>query len=112
MWLPAAGLLAGIIVGLVFSVSIPAEYARYTALALLAALDAVLGAARAELEGTYENRIFLSGVTTNMFLAGLLAFLGDRLGVELYLAAVVAFGVRVFNNAAIIRRYLLLRGKK
>lgn len=109
MWLPALGLVAGIVIGLIFSISIPADYARYTAIAVLAGLDSILGAARAELEGQYDNRIFISGLVTNMLLAGLLTFLGDRLGVELYFAAIVAFGVRLFNNMGIIRRRLLLR---
>src|SRR5438067_13851184 len=109
MWLPALGLLAGIVIGLIFSLSIPADYARYTAIAVLAGLDSILGAARAELEGQYDNRIFISGLLTNMLLAGLLTFLGDRLGVELYFAAIVAFGARLFNNMGIIRRRLLLR---
>ena len=109
MWLPALGLLAGIVIGLIFSLSIPADYARYTAIAVLAGLDSILGAARAELEGKYDNRIFISGLVTNMLLAGLLTFLGDRLGVELYFAAIVAFGARLFNNMGIIRRRLLLR---
>ncbi len=51
----------------------------------------------------------MTGLLSNMLLAGLLTFLGDRLGVDLYLAAIVAFGVRLFNNLAIIRRYLLSR---
>lgn len=109
MWLPAFGLLAGIVIGLLFSLSIPADYARYTAIAVLAGLDSILGAARAELEGEYENRIFITGLITNMLLAGLLTFLGDRLGVELYFAAIVAFGARLFTNIGIIRRRLLLR---
>ena len=112
MWLPVLGLLVGIVMGMLFSLSIPAEYARYTALAILAALDSVLGAARAELEGYYDNEIFITGLVTNMLLAGLLTFLGDRLGVELYIAAVVAFGVRLFNNLATIRRKLLVRGRR
>ena len=109
MWLPALGLLVGIMLGMVFSVSIPSEYARYTALAILAGLDSILGAARAELEGTYRTEVFLSGLVMNMLMSGLLAFLGDRLGVELHVAAIVAFGVRLFNNMAVIRRHLLDR---
>src|SRR5919197_3416896 len=109
MWLPALGLLAGIVIGLIFSLSIPADYARYTAIAVLAGLDSILGAARAELEGQYDNRVFVSGLVTNMLLAGLLTFLGDRLGVDLYVAAIVAFGVRLFNNLGIIRRRLFFR---
>jgi small basic protein len=58
----------------------------------------VLGATRAELEGTYNHRVFITGFFANALLAGLLTFIGDRLGVELYLAAIVAFGVRLFDT--------------
>jgi small basic protein len=108
-WLAILGLLVGVGLGLAFSLTIPAQYSRYTAMALLAAFDSVLGAVRAELDAEFDNRIFVTGFFVNMILAGLLTFLGDRLGVELYIAAIVAFGVRMFNNLAIIRRQLLER---
>jgi small basic protein len=107
MWLPLVGLLIGIIIGSLFSLQIPAQYSRYTAMAILAALDSVLGALRAELQGEYDNLIFVTGFFGNALLAGGLTFVGDRMGVELYLAAIVAFGVRLFNNLAIVRRAML-----
>ncbi|MGB9594492.1 MAG: small basic family protein [Anaerolineae bacterium] len=109
MWLPLIGLLIGLIIGSVVSISIPAEYARYTAVAILAALDSVLGAVRANLAHDYDNAIFITGFFGNTLLAAILTFLGDRLGVELYYAAIFAFGVRLFNNLALIRRHLLVR---
>ena len=107
MWLPLVGLLIGIVIGSLFSLQIPAQYSRYTAMAILAALDSVLGALRAELQGEYDNLIFVTGFFGNALLAGGLTFVGDRMGVELYLAAIVAFGVRLFNNLAIVRRAML-----
>jgi len=107
MWLPIIGLLVGIVIGSIFSITIPAPYSRYTAIAILAASDSILGAARAYLEGQYDNRVFISGFCINALLAGFLTFVGGRLGVELYYAAIVAFGVRLFNNLAIIRRHFL-----
>ena len=107
MWLPLVGLLLGIIIGSIFSLQIPAQYSRYTAMAILATLDSVLGAMRAELQGEYDNWVFVTGFFGNAILAAGLTFLGDRMGVELYLAAIVAFGVRLFNNLAILRRILL-----
>ena len=107
MWLPIIGLLVGVIVSYLLSITIPVQYSRYTALAILAASDSILGAARAQLEGQYDNKIFVSGFCVNALLAGLLTFVGDRLGVELYYAAIVAFGVRLFDNLAIIRRHFL-----
>ena len=112
MWLPLIGLLIGLILGSVLSITIPVEYTRYTAVAILAALDSVLGALRADLENKYDNLIFVSGFFVNALLAVLLTLLGDRLGVELYYAAIVAFGVRMFTNLAIIRRRLMIRARE
>jgi len=73
----------------------------------VALLDSLLGALRAELEGHFDTRIFLSGFYTNALLAAGLAFLGDRLGIDLYLVALFAFGWRIFQNVAVIRRHFL-----
>jgi small basic protein len=109
MWLPLLGLLTGVVIGLSFSISVPADYARYTGMAILAAMDSILGAVSAEVDGRYENDIFVAGLFSNMLLAGTLTYLGDRLGVELYFAAIVAFGARMFNNLAIVRRHFIAR---
>jgi small basic protein len=107
LWVPLLFLLVGLAIGLQLNFTVPQEYARYTAVGILAAFDAVLGAIRAELNKSYSNRIFLSGFASNVLLAAGLTFLGDRLGVDLSLAAVVAFGVRLFTNIALVRRHLL-----
>ena len=78
-----------------------------TAVAILAGLDSILGAVRAELDGHYDNRIFLSGFIANTAVAVLLTFVGDRLGIDLYLVALIAFGLRIFQNVALIRRHFL-----
>jgi small basic protein len=97
----------GILVGLNAPLQIPPGYARYTAVMILAALDSILGAVKAWLNGNFENKVFLSGLLVNSIVAGALTYLGDKLGVELYFAAIVAFGVRIFDNLAVIRRHLL-----
>ncbi len=107
MLLPLAGLLVGVLLGLVLNVNVSFEFARYTAVAILAALDSVLGAVRAELDGGYDNRIFISGFITNAIVAVLLTFIGDRLGLDLYLVALITFGLRIFQNVALIRRHFL-----
>ncbi len=107
MFLPLAGLLVGVLAGLVLNVNVGFEFTRYTAVAILAALDSVLGAVRAELDGVYDNRIFISGFVVNAIVAVLLAFIGDRLGVDLYLVALITFGPRIFQNVALIRRHFL-----
>ena len=107
MWIPLAGLLLGVLLGLVLQVSVSFELARYSAVAILASFDSVLGAIRAELDGTFNDRIFLSGFIVNALVAVLLTFLGDQLGLDLYLVAMIAFGLRIFNNVALIRRHFL-----
>ncbi|GAA5526555.1 MULTISPECIES: small basic family protein [Herpetosiphon] len=107
MWIPLAGLGVGVAIGLVSGLTIPSQFARYTAVAVLSALDSIVGATRATIEKRYRNRIFISGLIGNTVLAVVLAFLGERLGIDLYLAAVVAFGVRLFENASRIRQHLV-----
>jgi len=101
------GLLGGIVLGFTLNISYPSEYSFYITMGLLAAIDSILGAARSQLEGKYNNLIFISGFITNAFLAGLLAYLGDRLGVPLYYAAILVFGGRLFQNLAVIRRVII-----
>ena len=107
MLLPLAGLLVGVAAGLLLNVNVSFELARYSAVAIVAALDSVLGAVRAELDGVYDKRIFISGFVTNASVAVLLTFIGDRLGLDLYLVALITFGPRIFQNVALIRRHFL-----
>lgn len=107
MLLPLAGLVLGVLLGLILKVDVSFEFTRYSAVAIVAALDSVLGAVRAELDGVYDNRIFITGFVTNALVAVLLTFMGDRLGLDLYLVALITFGPRIFNNVALIRRHFL-----
>ena len=106
-WLSIIGLGIGILVGLKSPLFVPVQYSKYLSVAVLAALDSVFGGIRAALEDQFDNSVFISGFFSNTLLAALLAYTGDRLGVELFMAAIVAFGVRIFQNLAIIRRVLL-----
>ncbi len=107
MWLPILGLIVGLVLGWSSPLALPTAYARYMSVAVLAALDSVFGGMRAGLEDNFDNRVFISGFFSNTLLAAVLAYIGERLGVELYTAALFAFGVRLFQNLAIIRRHLL-----
>jgi len=109
MWLPFMGLVIGVIIGLLTDIRIPPEYSNYLSIAILAALDTLFGGIRAQLQNIYDEKVFVSGFFFNILLAASLAFLGVHLGVDLYLAAVFAFGVRLFQNIAVIRRILLTK---
>ena len=109
MWFPIFGLIIGIIFGAIFNFRIPNEYLNYLSIALLASLDTIFGGIRAHLQHAYDELVFVTGFFFNIILAVSLAFLGVQLGVDLYLAAVFAFGVRLFQNIAVIRRILLAK---
>ena len=107
MMLPIFAVWTGIVIGLLFPYSLPAEYGKFLAVALLASLDSVFGGMRSGMEEKFDNAIFISGFFVNALLAVLLVFIGDRLGIDLYYVASLAFGLRIFQNLAIIRRYFL-----
>lgn len=105
--IPILGLIIGILVGMFLPYNIPQQYSNYVAVAILAALDSVFGGVAASVQGKFNMGIFLSGFFGNALLAAGLAYIGDQLGIQIYLAAVFAFGNRLFINFAIIRRIIL-----
>ncbi|WP_370541857.1 small basic family protein [Alicyclobacillus sp. SO9] len=106
MWLPVLGLVIGVGIGLVSNVNIPPALSSYLSIAILASLDTVFGGIKASLEKNFDGFVFITGFFFNAIVAALLAYIGNQLSVDLYLAAVVAFGVRMFQNIAIIRRIM------
>ena len=109
MYIPIIGALIGIILGLFLPYDIPINYVKYTAIAILAALDAIFGGLRAQLGQKFVFYKFISSFFTNTALAALLAYLGDILGIDIYLGAVVVFSIRIFQNLSLIREELFDR---
>ena len=101
------GLLIGVLLGLLLDVNIPDTLSPYMSVAILACLDSVFGAVRASLSKNFKSYIFISGFFGNSVLAAALAYLGDKLGIPMYIAAVIVFGGRIFDNFAVIRRLLI-----
>lgn len=105
------GLLIGIILGVVWNVNIPVKFSPYISVAIFACLDSVFGALRASISHNFRADIFISGFFGNAVLAVAMVYLGDKLGIPIYLAAVIVFGGRIFDNFAIIRRLLMDKTK-
>lgn len=105
------GLLIGILVGVIWQINIPDKFSPYMSVAILACLDSVFGAIKGTLSKNFKADIFISGFFGNAVLAAALAYLGDKMGVPIYLAAVIVFGGRVFDNFAIIRRILIEKAR-
>jgi small basic protein len=101
--IPIIALIIGFLLVYSLRLDVSPVYADYLSVAILAGLDSITGGIRAKLEENFEEYIFTSGFFVNMALAAFLAYLGDRMGVNLYLAVVVALGVRIFQNLGRIR---------
>ncbi len=104
----AFALAVGIVLGLVLRPTVPDWIEPYLPIAVVAALDAVFGGLRARLDGIFDAKVFVVSFVSNVLVAALIVFLGDKLGVggQLSTAVVVVLGIRIFGNAAAIRRHL------
>ena len=105
-------IVLGCIVGALIGVNMPMisyTYSGYLAIAIIAALDSVFGGIASVINKNFDLKIFISGFFGNAILAILLTILGQKLNVDIYLAAIVVFVWRMFSNLGIIRRYYVER---
>ena len=103
-------IIIGCIAGALIGTNIPNisyTYSGYLAIAIVAALDSVFGGITSVLKGNFDFKVFISGFFGNAILSILLTWLGVKLNVDIYLAAIVVFVGRMFTNLAIIRRYYI-----
>lgn len=102
------GLVLGVGLGLVLKPDVPIGLEPYLPIAVVAALDAVFGALRAFLDGLFDDKVFVVSFISNVFIAALIVFLGDKLGVgaQLSTGVIVVLGIRIFANVAAIRRHV------
>jgi len=104
----AIGLLLGVLLGLVLQPTVPSWLDPYLPIAVVAALDAVFGALRAFLDGIFDDKVFVVSFVSNVLIAALIVYLGDKLGVggQLSTGVIVVLGIRIFSNVAAIRRHI------
>jgi small basic protein len=104
----AIGLAVGIVAGLFLEPTVPSWLQPYLPIAVVAALDAVFGGLRASLDGIFDDKVFVVSFVANVVVAALIVYLGDQLGVgsQLSTGVVVVLGIRIFSNAAAIRRHV------
>lgn len=101
-------ILIGCILGALIGMNAPMisyTYSSYLAIAIIAALDSVFGGITSVINKNFDLKIFATGFFGNAILAILLTILGQKLNVDIYLAAIVVFVGRMFVNLAIIRRH-------
>jgi small basic protein len=101
-------MIAGVVLGVILHPTVPVALQPYLPIAVVAALDAVFGGIRARLDGIFDDKQFVISFVSNVLVAALIVYLGDKLGVggQLSTGVVVVLGVRIFGNVAAIRRHL------
>ena len=108
-------ILVGCLIGALLGINAPIisyTYSSYLAIAIIAALDSVFGGISSVVKGNFDLKIFVSGFFGNAILSILLTYLGQKLNVDIYLAAIIVFVGRMFTNLSIIRRYFLEKWSK
>ena len=100
------GCIVGALIGMNVPV-IPYTYSTFLAIAVVAALDSVFGGITSVLKKNFDLTIFISWFFCNSILSIALTYLGQRLNLDIYLAALVVFVGRMFTNLTIIRRYYI-----
>ena len=100
MLLPLLGLILGIVLGSVVNIDVPLEFAPYLSIGVLAAINSVFGGVNAELQKIFDQKLFVTGFFGNILLAIVLTFLGDKIGLPIYYAAIFYFGTSLFSNFA------------
>ena len=101
-------IVVGVVSGVLLQPTVPLDLQPYLPIAVVAALDALFGGVRAWLEQIFDDKVFVISFVGNVLVASLIVYLGDKLGVggELSTGIVVVLGIRIFSNAAAIRRHL------
>ena len=101
-------LVLGVVIGIFMQPTLPPQLQPYLPIAIVAALDALFGGFRAYLERIFDDKVFVVSFTSNVLIAALIVWVGDQIGVgaQLSTAVVVVLGIRIFTNAAAIRRAL------
>ena len=108
-------IILGCVVGALIGINMPMisyTYSGYLAIAIIAALDSVFGGIASTLKKNFDLKIFVTGFFGNAILSILLTYLGQKLNVDIYLAAIVVFVGRMFNNLGIIRRFYIEKWSK
>ena len=103
-------IVVGCVVGALIGMNAPIisyTYSGYLAIAIIAALDSVFGGIASTVKGKFDMVIFITGFFGNAILSILLTYLGQKLNLDIYLAAIVVFVGRMFTNLAIIRRHYI-----
>jgi small basic protein len=107
---PIVALVLGAMLALLINLGpLPGAAGQYIAVACLAGIDTVCGGIRGGLEAKFRTDIFITGFVSNVIIACFIAWLGESIALNLFLAVALVLGARIFTNLSLIRRFVLTK---
>lgn len=108
----AAGLVLGIVAGLNLNIIYNPDYIVYISLSILAILNTIFNMLHESKTGDLTIIKSFALLMTDLSFALFLGFVGEQLGLPIYLAAVFAFGNNIYKKLRILVDILLENSKK
>lgn len=104
-----AGIVLGIIAGLKLNVGYNPEYTVYISLSILAMINTIFNIFCENLKGEVKTIKYVILLVSDLVFALFLGYLGEQLGLPIYLAAVFAFGNNIYKNIKIAIDFILVK---
>ena len=97
----AAGLILGIVAGLNLNIVYNPDYIVYISLTILAILNTIFNMLHENKAGELTIAKSIAFLLTDLLFALFLGFVGEQLGLPIYLAAVFAFGNNIYKKLSL-----------
>lgn len=107
-----AGVILGILAGLNLNLIYSPDYAVYISLSVLAILNTIFHVLSENLKGELTPIKSVVFLVSDLSFGLLLGYVGEQLGLPIYLAAVFAFGNNIYSNIKSIINLMLEKYKK
>lgn len=98
----AAGLILGIVAGLNINIIYNPDYLVYISLSILAILNTIFNMLHENKTGELTSLKSIALLLTDLIFALFLGYVGEQLGLPIYLAAVFAFGNNIYKKLRIL----------
>jgi len=107
-----AGIILGILAGLNLNLIYSPEYAVYISLAVLAILNTIFNMLNENTKGELTPVKSVIFLVRDLGFGLLLGYVGEQLGLPIYLAAVFAFGNNIYKNISNMTNLMLQKYNK
>ena len=99
------GLSAGLMIGSMINIEL--VHTKILIMLFMVSLDSLIGGLKSMDKTSFNDSLLISGFFIN-FTAGLiLLYVGDKVDINLYYAALIALTIRILKNFSVLRRHIL-----